>query len=139
MSIHQAQQIDPFSLSYCNPCQPIFPSSPTHAASSAMPQERSLTVVLGPFGYPLCSGHTSTLLVVIIRDAGTHAHRKVDLQLYMLSDQTFNVRMRPRKLPLPTATPHFPLPNLKTVFHDAIYGVLVYFSHIQATPLHHAS
>ena len=45
MSIRQAQKIDPLSLSYCNPCQPIFPSSPTHAASSAMPQERSLTVL----------------------------------------------------------------------------------------------
>ena len=48
MSIRQAQQIDPSSLSYRNPRQPIFPSSPTHAASSAMPKERSLTVVLGP-------------------------------------------------------------------------------------------
>ena len=38
----------PLSLSYRNPFQPIFPSPPTHAASSAMPQERSLTV-LGPF------------------------------------------------------------------------------------------
>ena len=79
MSIRQAQQIGPLSLSYRNPCQPIFPSSPTHAASSAMPQERSLTVVLGPFGYLLCSGHTSTLSVVFHKDAGAHAHRKVDL------------------------------------------------------------
>ena len=55
----------------------------------------------------------------------------------MFSDPTFDVRMPsryPRKFPLPTATPHFPLPNLKTVFHDAIYGVLVYFYHIQVTP-----
>ena len=44
-----------------------------------MPQERSLTVVLGPFGYLLCSGHTSTLSVVFLKDAGTHAHKKVDL------------------------------------------------------------
>ena len=66
----------PLSLSYRNPCQPIFPS---HAASSAMPHERSLTILLGPFGYLLCSGHTSTLSVVFLKDAGTHAHRKVDL------------------------------------------------------------
>ena len=43
----QTQQIAPASLSYHNPRQLIFSSPPTHAASSAMPYERSLTVVLG--------------------------------------------------------------------------------------------
>ena len=80
MDVNPSTPIDrPLSLSYPNLCQPIFPSSPTHAASSAMPHERSLTVVLGSFGYLLCSGHTSPLPVVFLKDAGTHAHRKVDL------------------------------------------------------------
>ncbi|KIJ92216.1 hypothetical protein K443DRAFT_444424 [Laccaria amethystina LaAM-08-1] len=29
----------PLNLSYCNPCQPIFPFPSTHPVSSAMPHE----------------------------------------------------------------------------------------------------
>ena len=86
MHVNLSTPIDrPLSLSYPNPCQPIFPSSPTHAASSAMPQERSLTVVLGPFGCLSCSGHTSTLSVVFLKDAGTHAQETRPVALHVLS------------------------------------------------------
>ncbi|KIK00380.1 hypothetical protein K443DRAFT_100444, partial [Laccaria amethystina LaAM-08-1] len=48
MSIPQTQQTAPAGLSHRNSRQPISTSPPTHAPSSVIAYERSLTVVLGP-------------------------------------------------------------------------------------------
>ena len=118
------------SLSYHNPCQPIC-SSPTHAASSAMPYERSRTVILITvsstrfyrLGY-LCH----ILSAVFLKDAGTYTHKNVDT-LYIPGDPEADVGIlsrNARNLLPPTAMAkgaHFPLPHLWTAFRDAIYDV----------------
>ena len=93
------------------------------------PYECNLTVVLGsgsPYrglvsiisGY-LCPGHTHTLSVVLLKDAGTHAHKNVDSpSTYPVVQELTSFCSSKPKEASPTYSHgprngvHFPLPHL---------------------------
>ena len=126
----------PSNLSYQNSLQPISPSPPTHAASSVMPYECSLTVVLRLWSFycslisiisrDLCLSNTSTFPVVFLKDTGMDTHKKVYTHT-QIQNLTSACSLHTDGSPTYSCSPwngvQFLLPYLPTTFHDSTNGV----------------